>query len=69
VLRLVPPRLAVLASALVIAGIILSAIGEGTLDTVGFAVAGLGLVLAVALAFYAVGRSEDLERERAQRRR
>jgi uncharacterized membrane protein YccC len=59
----------VLAATLVVAGIVLAAVGDGTVDVVGFAVGGLGLVLACGLAFYAVGRSEDLEREREARKR
>ena len=50
--------------ALVVAGVVLLATQDGTPEVVGFALLGLGLVLATALAFYAVGRSEDVARER-----
>jgi hypothetical protein len=50
--------------ALVAAGIVLLATQDGTAEVVGFALLGLGLVLATALAFDAFGRSEDVARER-----
>lgn len=50
--------------ALFVAGIVIAIFADGTGDVVGFAVGGAGAVLLVALAFYAVGRSEDRDRER-----
>jgi hypothetical protein len=44
----------------VVAGVILLAAG---LTIPGFIVLGLGLVGATSLAFYVVGRSEDVERD------
>jgi membrane-bound ClpP family serine protease len=67
VLRLVPRPWAAVAVGLLVAGIVLLVLGA---DVAAFFVGGLGAVLVVALAFYAVGRSEDVEREReAERRR
>jgi uncharacterized membrane protein len=60
-LRLVPPVPAVIALGFVVAGIVLLALGE---NVGAFAILGVGAVLIVGLAFYAVGRSEDVERER-----
>lgn len=51
--------------ALVVAGVVLLVLGDGTIEVVGFALLGLGAVLGTALAFYAVGRSEDIDRERS----
>ena len=53
-----------IAGDLIVAGIVLAVVGDGTLDIVGFACGGAGLVLLAAWAFYAVGRSEDRARER-----
>jgi hypothetical protein len=49
-------------------GLIAGGIGLGLLDAgvAALAVGGLGAIILVALAFYAVGRSEDVEREREQ---
>ena len=57
----VPRHYAALAIGLIVAGIILLALGE---EVGALAIGGLGAVLAVTLAFYAVGRSEDVDRER-----
>jgi hypothetical protein len=66
-LSLVPRPWLSIAAGLIAAGVGLGLLGE---DVAALAVGGLGAILAVALAFYAVGRSEDLERERdAERRR
>jgi hypothetical protein len=64
VLRLVPRPWAAVAAGLVVAGVVLLVIGA---DVAALFVGGLGAVLLVALAFYAVGRSEDVEREREGR--
>ena len=53
--------MASIALGLVAAGIGLLLLGE---DVAALAVGGLGAVILVALAFYAVGRSEDVGRER-----
>ena len=58
-LRLVPRVPAAAAAALIVVGIVLAGLGQGI---AAMAVGGLGAVIAVSLAFYAVGRSEDLER-------
>jgi O-antigen/teichoic acid export membrane protein len=49
---------------LLVAGIVVAAVADGKGDVVGFGVGGAGAVILVALAFYAVGRSEDRDRER-----
>ena len=49
-----------------LAGIVLLVVADGTLEIVGFAVLGLGAVVGTALAFYAVGRSEDVARARGE---
>jgi hypothetical protein len=60
-----PARLAYLSLALVIIGCVIAAIGTATwLDAVGITVAGIGGVGLVSSAFYAVGQSEDRDRER-----
>jgi cytochrome c biogenesis protein CcdA len=43
--------------------------GDTALVAIGMALAGLGAVLVVSLAFYAVGRSEDRERAKELERR
>ena len=60
-LALVPKPWLSIALGLVAAGIGLLLLGE---DVAALAVGGLGAIILVALAFYAVGRSEDVERER-----
>ena len=65
--QLIPRPPLVFAIGLLVAGAILIALEK---DVAAFFVAGLGAILLVALLFYAVGRSEDVERENeAQRRR
>ena len=49
---------------LIVVGIVLLATTDGTAEVIGFACLGLGAVVATALAFYAVGRSEDEARRR-----
>ena len=56
------------AALLIVAGIVMLAI-FGTDDTIGIvggAVLSLGAILGLGLAFYAVGRSEDVARERGE---
>jgi hypothetical protein len=55
--------------ALVVVGIVLLAVSEDVVpDAIGFTAVGAGAILLTALVFYAIGRSEDHEREREQRR-
>jgi hypothetical protein len=62
--RLVPRPWLIAALVLIAAGIVISLVGDGrTADGIGFGVGGTGAILLVGLAFYAVGRSEDLDRE------
>ena len=68
-LSLVPRPAAVVTVALLVAGVVLVAIGGDVVAGIGTAVGGLGLIFVVGLAFYAVGRSEDIERERQERPR
>jgi hypothetical protein len=49
--------------AAIVVGVLLAAVGDGTVDVVGFAVGGAGVVALTGLAFYAVGRSEDRDRQ------
>jgi 1,4-dihydroxy-2-naphthoate octaprenyltransferase len=60
-----PARLAILSAVLIVLGCVIAAIFTATaLDAIGITVAGVGLVGVVSAAFYAVGQSEDRERER-----
>jgi hypothetical protein len=69
-LKLVPRWALAGALALLVAGLILFPLTDTTTgDTIAFALVGLGGILLASLAFYAVGRSEDLEREREQQPR
>ena len=63
---LVPTPWIVATALLVVVGIVLLAASgaDGTAGVIGFASLGLGAVVGTALAFYAVGRSEDIARER-----
>ena len=60
---LVPRPWLILGAVLLVAGIVIAAVADGKGDVVGFGVGGAGAILLVALAFYAVGRSEDRDRE------
>ena len=60
---LLPRPWLVAAVVLLVAGIVIAAVADGKGDVVGFGIGGAGLILLVGLAFYAVGRSEDLDRE------
>jgi hypothetical protein len=58
------------ASALVVAGAVVAGVADATAaKAIGFAISGLGAVVLTALAFYAVGRSEDRAREAERRDR
>jgi Flp pilus assembly protein protease CpaA len=60
---LVPRPWLVAGLVLLVAGIVLAAVGDHKLDVAGFGVGGAGAIVLVGLAFYAVGRSEDRDRE------
>ena len=66
--ELVSPIWVLAVAATIIAGIILlvATDGDSTGGVIGFALLGLGAVVGTALAFYAVGRSEDIARERGR---
>ena len=63
-LRLVPWWVWIAGAVLVLAGVIVAAVSDGTGDAVGFAAGGTGAILLVGALFFAVGRSEDVDRER-----
>jgi hypothetical protein len=56
------------AALLVVAGIVTAALGGGTAQVFAIVLIGVGLVAAVSLVFFEVGRSEDAERAREARR-
>jgi hypothetical protein len=59
------PRILGGALALLVAGIVLAAVGSSVLVTaIGWALFGIALVLLVSLAFLLVGESEDRDRMR-----
>ena len=58
-----PRRYAVIALGLMVAGVVLFVLEE---RVAAMAIGGLGAVIAAAIAFYAIGRSEDLDRERGR---
>ena len=60
---LVPRPWLVAGVVLLVAGVVLAAVGDHKVDVAGFAVGGAGAIVLVGLAFYAVGRSEDRDRE------
>ena len=60
---LVPRPWVIAGVVLLVAGILIAAVADGKGDVVGFGVGGAGAILLVGLAFYAVGRSEDRDRE------
>jgi hypothetical protein len=60
-----PSRIAVASAVLLVIAILLAAIGTSTaVDTAGIFLGGFAVVGLVAAAFYAVGLSEDRQRER-----
>jgi len=52
------------ALALAVAGAVASAVTDGTAGTIGLGLIGVAAVIAVSALFYAVGMSEERERER-----
>jgi hypothetical protein len=64
VMALVPRAPLAVAVVLLVAGVVLLAL-DATVP--GFVALGLGAIGAVSLFFYAVGRSEDIDRERNPR--
>ena len=62
-LRLVPLPWLVAGLVLLVTGIVISVVGDGKADAIGFGIGGAGAILLVGIAFYAVGRSEDIDRE------
>ena len=63
---LVPRPWIVATLASIVVGIVLLVLADGTLEVIGFGLLGLGAVVGTSLAFYAVGRSEDVARERGE---
>jgi hypothetical protein len=60
------------AAALVVAGVVLAAVGDGKVDAVALGLGGVGAVVATSLAFLEIGLWEDRDRaaeEDAARRR
>ena len=69
-LDLIPRPAAAVALGCFVAGLVLFPLTDtATGDTIAFALLGLGGIALTALAFYVVGRSEDVERERERRSR
>ena len=63
---LVPRPWVIAAVVAILVGIVLLVVADGTLEVIGFGLLGLGAVVGTALAFYAVGRGEDVARERGE---
>ena len=64
------PRPATIASVVaIVAGIVLISIGDdfSAVEVAGIILLGLGGIALMAIAFYVVGRSEDVEREKRSR--
>jgi len=57
------------ALALFVAGVAMYVLADGALETLSLAFFGVAGVVAASAVFYAVGLSEDRERERESRRR
>jgi 1,4-dihydroxy-2-naphthoate octaprenyltransferase len=63
-----PKQLALTSLALIVFGCLIAAVFSSVaLDVIGITVGGIGLVGVISAAFYAVGQSEDREREREGR--
>jgi hypothetical protein len=62
-----PPRIAIASAVLLVAGTLIAAIGtSAALDAAGLALGGIACIGLVSSVFWAVGRSEDRDRERDQ---
>jgi len=60
-----PAKLAIWSAAAVVVGIVVAAVGTSTLlDAIGVTVGGIGSVGLISAVFWAVGLSEDRDRER-----
>jgi 1,4-dihydroxy-2-naphthoate octaprenyltransferase len=60
-----PKQIALISLALIVVGCLIAAIFSPVwLDVVGITVGGIGLVGIISAAFYAVGQSEDRQREK-----
>lgn len=60
-----PKTIALTSLALIVIGCVIAAVFTATaLDAIGITIAGVGLVGLISSAFYAIGLSEDRERER-----
>lgn len=55
------------ALAVAVAGVVVVALTDGTLEIVGWAIIGLAAVIAVSLVFLEIGLSEDRDRRRHPR--
>ena len=60
---LVPRPWLIAGAALLVAGVVVSIVADGKGDVIAFGAGGAGAILLVGVAFYAVGRSEDRDRE------
>ena len=61
--ELVPRPWLIAGVVLLLAGTVLAIVGDGKADVAAFGIGGAGAIALTALAFYAVGRSEDRDRE------
>jgi hypothetical protein len=60
-----PKNLAIASLLLIVVGCVIAAVFSAVaLDVVGITIGGIGLVGVISAAFYAVGQSEDRQRER-----
>jgi hypothetical protein len=64
-----PKRLAIGSAVALVLGIIAAAAGGSTIDAIALTVGGLGAVGLTSALFWAIGQSEDRERERDRERR
>jgi hypothetical protein len=62
-----PERLAIGSGVALLVAIVLAAVGDATVDAFALALGGLGAVGLTSALFWAIGRSEDRERERERR--
>jgi hypothetical protein len=62
-----PERLAIASGVALLVGIVLAAVGNSTVDAFALALGGLGAVGLTSALLWAIGRSEDRERERDRR--